>query len=391
MTQEKNRHSARLLKPLERSIASGHPWVYRDAMRPLQTEAGDIVSLYDRKRKFLARGLAEAGPIALRVLTTQNEPVDRDFFARRIDESLNLRDQLALGDTNAMRLIHGEGDRLPGLVCDQYGDAAVIKWDGQALLAWRSEILDALIPALTKRGLTTVIERSGRGAEKRAEVLLGSPPEGAVQIREWGMKLWVDILNGQKTGLFLDHRLSRKTLRDLSKDRRVLNLFSYSGAFSVAAGLGGAQQVVSVDSAPAAIELAEKNWRDNDLDPHKHQGLAQEVQPYLQNLQEQRFDLIISDPPSFAPNHRVKESALKAYYSLHRSAIKLLQPQGLLLAASCSSHVTRDDFVANLRDAMRGEKRSAQIIGHWGADMDHPVPMGFPEGEYLKVVLARVL
>lgn len=387
---EHPRHSSRLLKPLERAIASGHPWVYGDAMRPIQAEPGDIVSLYDRKRRFLARGLAESGPIALRLLTTTNEPLNAEFFALRIQESLALRDQLPLGDSNALRLIHGEGDRLPGLVCDQYAQAAVIKWDGQALLAWRDEILDALIPALKKRGLTTVIERSGRGADKRAEILMGDKPEGPVQITEWGMKLWVDLLNGQKTGMFLDHRRSRKTLRELSQDKRVLNLFSYSGGFSVSAGLGEAKQVVSVDSAGAAIELAERNWRDNGLDPSRHQGFAQEVQPYLQGLGAQQFDLIISDPPSFAPNHRVKEAALKAYYSLHRAAIHALEAQGLLLAASCSSHVNREDFVVNLRDALRGEKRTAQILGQWGADFDHPVPAGFPEGEYLKVVLLRV-
>lgn len=382
-------HSTRLLKPLERRISAGHPWVYRDAVRPFQAKTGDIVTLYDNKRRFLARGLADDGALAIRLLTTQNQPIDAAFLAQRIDQALALRALRDWGQTDALRLLHGEGDRLPGLVCDRYGHYAVIKWDGLALRAWREEILDHLGPALERLGIHTIIERSGRGVDKQVTALRGEMPTEPIAINEWGMKLWVDVGSGQKTGMFLDHRESRRRLRALAKDHRVLNLFSYSGGFSVAAGLGGAREVVSVDSAAAAIALAERNWRDNNLDPAQHLGLAQEVRPYLETLGPGAFDLIVSDPPSFAPKQSVKDKALSAYFQLHRAVLKVLAPGGLLLAASCSSHVTREDFDTNLRDAARAEKRHLQVLGRWGADVDHPVPLGFAEGEYLKVLLAR--
>jgi 23S rRNA (cytosine1962-C5)-methyltransferase len=212
-----------------------------------------------------------------------------------------------------------------------------------------------------------------------------------VTVLERGMKLVVSLWRGQKTGLFLDHRESRWRIRQLSNGCRVLNLYGYTGGFSVAAGLGGASEVVTVDSARPALELATKSWDANALEARRHRAVASDVAQFMSALpDDERFDIVIADPPSFAPRQRDVPGAIRAYRKLHQSCLEHVRNGGLYLAASCSSHITFDVFKASLRAAARAARRSAQIVESWGAPPDHPTLRAFPEGNYLKVCLLRV-
>jgi 23S rRNA (cytosine1962-C5)-methyltransferase len=382
---------AALRRPLERVVAHGHPWIYRDALEPFTARPGAVVTVLDRRGRFLARGLAEAGPIAVRVFTLRDEPLDRGLISRRVEEALELRDRIAPPGTDALRLVHGEGDRLPGIVCDRYGRVAVLRFDGEAAGAWQRELTEALEEPLRRRGVDTLLLRVGRGAHKRVEALRGTIPEMPLEVHEHGMILLADLLHGQKTGLFLDHRESRLAVRNLARGARVLNLYGYTGGFSSAAGLGGARHVVTVDSAAPALELAVEGWRRNGLDPAAHRAETADVEAYLAAPAAERFDLIVADPPSFAPSEESVARALKAYRRVHEGVLGRLEPGGLYLAASCSSHVDRAAFEETMREAAHARRRPLQVCGRWGAGADHPVPLGFPEGDYLKVVLARAL
>ncbi len=382
----------RLRKPLERVIRDGHPWVYRDAVEGAAA-AGDVVTLTDARGAFVARGLADEGPIAMRVFTLRDEAVDRALFSARIDRAAALRDRIVPRETDAYRLLHGEGDRTPGFVCDVYGPYAVLKTDGAGAQTHAEAFAEALRPALEARGVSTLLRRqTARGDAEKTLVAWGPSPVDAVTVREHGMALCVDLLRGQKTGMFLDQRESRARVRDLARGLRVINLYAYTGGFSIAAGLGGAVLVETVDIAPGAIALAEQGWRANGLDAAGHRTVVADVPAHLatRTRERARFDLVIADPPSFAPREDSVESALKSYRALHASAIGLVVPGGFYLAASCSSHVTRVAFMDTVIEGARRAKRALQVLDAWGAPADHPRLPAFPEGDYLKVLLLRV-
>jgi 23S rRNA (cytosine1962-C5)-methyltransferase len=391
--------SVRLSKALERAIGSGHPWIYSDALAGKLPAPGQVVTVLDRKGRFLARGLAERGPIGVRVFTTVDQPVDRRLIEARIEAALTLRQQLAPAETDGVRLIHGEGDRLPGVVVDRYAVFAVLKLDGDAILAWRDVIEASLRERLPKLGVRSLLRRSGRGEHKQVEAVFGELPKAPVEIREHGMRLLVDLLAGQKTGMFLDHRPNRLRTRELiaglvrtGAGPRVANLYGYTGGFSIAAGLGGAASVVTVDVAAPALELASAAWLRNDLDPARHHVAPVEVERWLADQRGRRgFDLIVADPPSFASKQASRDKALAAYTALHAAALPSVVDGGYYLAASCSSRVDRAAFEDTLLRAARSVGVELQVLERASAGIDHPVPLGFPEGEYLGVVLARVL
>lgn len=375
----------RLKKPLGRVVALGHPWIYRDALERFDATPGTVLTVRDAERRFVGRGIAESGPIGVRIWTTRDEPIGEAFVRRRIESAIELRERIAPPETDALRLIHGEGDRLGGVVCDRYGRYAVLAFDGEGALAWR----DALVSSLVARAdLAGLLVRTGRRNEKQIELAHGEVPDGSIPIHEHGMKLLVDLRRGQKTGLFLDHRESRRTVRTISRGLRVLNLYGYTGGFSIAAGLGGATSVDTVDIAAPALELATASWEANGL-PATHATFAEDVPAFLERSRSKRWDLIVADPPSFAPNRDSRAAALKSYRALHHACLKRLAPGGFYLAASCSSHVDRDAFEETIRDGAEKAGAVLQILGRWGAALDHPRLLAFPEGDYLKVVLAR--
>lgn len=381
--------TATLIKPLARVLASGHPWVYRDALRGFDATPGSVVTVRDADRRFVGRGIAERGPIAVRLWTTRDETIDEAFVRRRVRNAVALRRRITPPNTDAVRLLHGEGDRLGGAVCDRYGDVAVLALDGEGVLAWRETIAAALIE---EAKLEALMVRTGRRGEKQREVVHGSVPDEPIEVVEYGMRLLVDLWRGQKTGLFLDHRESRRIVRGLSEGMRVLNLYGYTGGFSIAAGLGGARRVDTVDVAEGALAFARKSWALNGLAPNLHETFAMDVPAFVEQARAQKrtWDLIVSDPPSFAPKKGAKDSALRSYRALHRSCLRLLSDGGFFVAASCSSHVSRDAFEQTVRDAAEKTGTVLQVLGRWGAAPDHPRVLAFPEGDYLKVLLCRV-
>ncbi|MBI4702045.1 MAG: class I SAM-dependent rRNA methyltransferase [Deltaproteobacteria bacterium] len=386
--------SAVLVRPLARALRRGHPWIWRDALRGLEAEPGTVVSVVDRQGRFVARGLAEVGPIGVRVLTMdRRESVDAALFARRLSAASSLRERVVPPQTSAYRLLHGEGDRVPGAQCDIYGPYAVLRLDGSAALAWRDIIAGALAPVLAPRGVQALLARSGRQEDKKIEALWGQPPPEAVVVEEHGMLLLADLCHGQKTGLFLDQRESRRRVRELARGRRVLDLFGYTGGFSVAAGLGGAALVDTVDVAAAALELGARSWARGGLPPERLHRHARDAFAFLEQAGAQgaRWDLVVADPPSFAPSEASVPAALRSYTRLHELCWRVLAPEGLYLAASCSSHVRRDAFVETLLAAAAATRRQVQLLDAWGAPADHPRLLGFPEGDYLKVLLLRAL
>jgi 23S rRNA (cytosine1962-C5)-methyltransferase len=381
--------TATLQKPLARVIAAGHPWVYRDALRGFDAEPGAVVTVRDRDRRFLGRGIAESGPIAVRLWTTRDEPLDEGFVRRRVREAVALRRRIAPPGTDALRLLHGEGDRLGGAVCDRYADYGVLALDGEGVLAWREIIARAL---LEEARLSALLVRTGRRGQKNVEVAHGEVPEEPVEVREHGMRLLVDLWRGQKTGLFLDHRESRRMVRAMAEGARVLNLYGYTGGFSIAAGLGGARRVDTVDVAEGALAFAEKGWILNGLPPGLHETFAEDVPAFVDaaRAHKRTWDLIVADPPSFAPKKGAKDAALRSYRAMHRGCLRMLSEGGLYLTASCSSHVDRDAFEQTVRDGAEKAGAVVQVLGRWGAAPDHPRLLAFPEGDYLKVLLCRV-
>ncbi len=374
----------RLQKPLEKAIRAGHPWIFRDALLPFDAPPGSVITVHDRADNFLCRGLAEEGPIGVRVFTITDIPLDAALIKIRIQKALVYRDKIRSAETTCLRLINGEGDRIPGLILDQYGPFAVLVLDGSSLDIWQETIYSVLRQELGSRWIKTLLLRTRYRHEKSIETLWGEKPDQELIVTENGMRLFADLLNGQKTGLFLDHRDSRLAVRQVSKNKRVLNLYGYTGGFSAAAGLGGAAEVTTVDIAPGAITLADKTWRENNLDPEKHHGIVSDVPEYINAIKPGSFDLVIADPPSFAPKKSATPNALKAYRLLHASIFRAIK-SGTYIAASCSSHVTKEMFEATLLDAAQFCHKTIRIKDIWGAGKDHPVLKNFPEGDYLKV------
>ncbi len=383
--------SVRTRRDLRAAVRAGHPWIWRDALFAHEHAPGTLVRVTDAEGRFVARGFVDGGAIGVRVLSARDEPWSDAMLASRLRDALSLRARVIPPETSAYRWVHGEGDRLPGIVVDRYDRFAVVQVDGEGALA----LVDATVRALAASApdLAGIVVREGRRDDKRVRVAYGAAPDALVEVREHGMRLAADLVHGQKTGLFLDHRESRRRVRALAHGARVLNLYGYTGGFSVAAGLGGAIAVDTVDVAPAALALAERAFRDNGLDAVAHRTHARDVPELLAEARARgdRWDIVIADPPSFAPSEAALQRAIKSYRALHRACLELVAPGGLYLAASCSSHVDRATFDRTLREAAEKVGRAVQVLERWGAPPDHPRLVAFPEGDYLKCVLARAL
>ncbi len=378
---------------LKDQIRLGHPWVYRDAVvrAPVGLPAGAWVRVQSGNQQ--AMGVwDDVGPIAVRLLSHTRIP-DPTWVKGRVSEAWERRAPLrdpARGVT-AYRWIYGESDGLPGLTVDLYRDEegergwAVVKSYSASLTRIQKWMVDAL-PAFT--ALTGVVARSGEGWT----TLAGAPPSDEIIIRENDLRFAVDILRGQKTGFFLDQRDNRAAIARWSRGRRVLNLFSYTGGFSVYAARAGAEQVVSVDSAPAAMSTAKHNFRLNGVDLAGHEFIVADAFDLLAKFHGdgRRFDLIIVDPPSFARSRGQLPQALKAYRRLNALAMRCLTPGGLLAASSCTAQVSPHAFRATLADAAADAKRRFILLHDAGQPLDHPVAAHFPEARYLKFMLGQV-
>ena len=397
----RSEHRLELQKDLARHLRAGHPWVFRKALAraPRGLPAGTIVDVVEGDR-FVARGYYDpTSAITVRVLTREEgEAVDADFWRRRVARALALRKELVRG-TTAYRLLHGESDGLPGVVADRYDRFAVIKLYSAGLTPWRDAIVEAL-----REGCGDLAGVYGRdeiprddddeGGSPEGKVLWGAEPPELIAIDEHGMKILVDVRRGQKTGLFLDQRENRRLVRDLARGRpEALNLFSYTGGFSVAAALGGSSHVVSSDLDKDALALARETFRQNGLDPADHafaQGDAFDLLA-LYKKQGRRFDLVVCDPPAFAKSQKAVEGALAGYASLNRAALQVLAPGGLLVTASCSARVSAEQFTEAVKEAAFKLRIELALVTETRQPPDHPVSLQFREGRYLKALVLRRL
>jgi 23S rRNA (cytosine1962-C5)-methyltransferase len=373
---------------------AGHPWIYSGAVgRGLDgAEPGEPVTVHAAGGGFVAAGYANPRtPIAVRLLTLEDEPLDAAFVGRRLDEALALRRATLPPGLTAYRVVNGEGDRLPGVVIDRYADFCVCQFltAGAARLA--SLVLDALEERLHPRG---IFERS-EGAVRREEglpdarrPLWGELPPGRIAIEEEGAVFLVDVAHGQKTGFFLDQRESRARVRRLARGRRVLDAFAYTGAFAVAAALGGAAEVLSVESSKPALALAEETRTANRLDPATWRFADADVFDFLRAVPD-RYDLIVLDPPPFVRRRRDLSAGLRGYKDVNLHAFRRLVPGGWLLTSSCSQHLSREGFREVVAAAAADAGRVPTVVAEAGHAPDHPVALAHPEGAYLKVLVVR--
>jgi 23S rRNA (cytosine1962-C5)-methyltransferase len=383
-----------LSRDLTRTIKRGHSWVYHNALRELpKVAAGTSAILIDnRGGKEIARGFYDPdGSIALRICSTRSDEHLNDQWAeRRMSRALNLRQLLFDEKTTGYRLFNGEGDGLPGLVCDIYSRSAVLKLDGIAAENfWEINGICEWLNANIGIG-SVFLKRKGR--QEEAEAIYGKIPAQPVPFLENGIKFTADLIMGQKTGFYFDQRDNRARMKNLAVGKKVLNTFGYTGGFSVYAGLGNAIHVATVDLAKPALAAAEKHWVLNNLDPDKHETIAADVFEFLDYSVKDNmlWDLVILDPPSFAPSESALPQALNAYQKMVFLAAKTTQANGLLAVSSCSSHVTQAQFIKSCEEGISKTRRRATIIGIHGLPADHPTPLVMSELRYLKFLLMQL-
>jgi 23S rRNA (cytosine1962-C5)-methyltransferase len=369
---------------LKASLANGHPWIYRDHLpRELDLEPGSWVRIVSDG--WAGIGICDPTSALCVRMYSRNAVPDAAWFSERVARARARRSPLLQdGLTTAYRLINGEGDGLPGIVVDVYGPIAVLRLDSTALTRLSPWIVDAVQRHVDVKG---VCQKATGGIE----VLAGRPPPERLIVSEHGLRFFADIASGQKTGLFLDHRENRHAIERWSLGASVLNLFSYTGGFSLYAARGGARRVVSVDRAGDAMARARDNVELNGLDPEIFEFVTADAMLHLEQLarEGQTFDIVISDPPSFARNRMQRQRAIRAYERLHGLALGVLAPGGLYAAASCTSQVDVEAFKGSVAKAAGRLERPLQIVMESGQAQDHPVMLGHPEGRYLKFVALR--
>lgn len=376
----------KLKKGREASILRQHPWIFSGAIlkQDKDIEPGEIVNIVDHSNKFIGRGHFESGSLAVKMLTLQDETIDFDWFLSRIRRAMDLRRLIGLPNksTNAFRLIHGEGDLLPGLIIDVYSDVAVVQPHSIGM----EQQLELIKKALENVGFKRIVWKPVD--QRPAAITLGNLDE-QITILEHGMVFNVDVMEGQKTGFFLDQRDNRQQLAHYSKNMNVLNVFSYTGGFSIAALMAGAKMVTSVDASSKALLLADNNAMLNGVG-ERHLSVKADAIKYLQSMQE-AYDIIVLDPPAFAKHKSARHNAVQAYKRINAAALEHLKPGGLLFTFSCSQVIDTALFQNTLASAAIEKGVSVQVLHHLHQPADHPVHLSHPEGHYLKGLVVRKL
>src|SRR6266487_3320055 len=380
----------------EKSLLRRHPWIFSGAIQHVDNELtlGATVDLLSFNQQFLARAsYSPNSQIRARVWTFEDEPIDKEFFRKRIRSAIATRSHLLLGEglgvrSNAYRLIYAESDSIPGLIVDRYGDVLVLQSLTAGSEFWKETFADLL---LEETGLSTIYERSDadvrelEGLEPKVGVLRGTIPPLPTTIHEHNLIFNVNFAGGHKTGFYLDQRRNRLRLRELAKDKDVLDCFCYTGGFTVNALAGKAKSVLSLDSSADALTLCKENVASNQLDETHHTILEGDVFHMLRKFRDEArsFDMIILDPPKFAPTAAQAEKAARGYKDINLFAFKLLRPGGMLVTFSCSGGVDAGLFQKIVAGAALDAGVDAQIIEHLAQAPDHPVALNFPEGMYL--------
>lgn len=381
----------------EESLLRFHPWVFSGAIADIKgaPDEGDVVDVYTNDGRWIAVGHIQVGSIAVRVLSFKQEKIDADFWFRRLKVAFDMRSSLGLTDRedhNIYRLVHGEGDNLPGLVIDIYGHTAVLQAHSVGMHCNRMDIAEALMRVMGDR-IKGIYYKSETTLPFKADIdrgngyIMGGPTDDTPL--EYGMKMPVDWISGQKTGLFIDQRENRALLERYSKGRSVLNMFCYTGGFSLAALRGGAKLVHSVDSSARAIELTAGGVEDNFPGDTRHAAFAEDAFKFLDRM-DPVYDLIILDPPAFAKHKDALKHALIGYRRLNQKAMEKIQPGGILFTFSCSQVVSKDQFRTAVFTAAAQAGRSVKILYQLHQPADHPINIFHPEGEYLKGLVLSV-
>ena len=381
----------------EDSLNRFHPWVFSGAIAtmPNDLEEGDIVDVVTNDGRHIGVGHYQIGSIMVRILDFGTTAINQEFFATRLAEALKLRKALRLNreDNNAYRLVHGEGDFLPGLIVDIYGNTAVVQAHSPGMHFARTEIANALV-ALDGIEIKNVYYKSETTLPYKAQLdpqndyLIGGF-ETNIAI-ENGLKFHVDWLKGQKTGFFVDQRDNRSLLEHFARGRRVLNMFCYTGGFSFYAMRGGAELVHSVDSSAKAIKLTDANVELNFTGDARHKSYAEDAFKFLDSMEKDSYDLIVLDPPAFAKHRSALKNALRGYQRLNAKAFEKISSGGILFTFSCSQAVNKDQFRLAVFSAAAQSRRKVRILHQLTQPADHPINIYHPEGEYLKGLILYV-
>ncbi len=380
----------------DQSLHRYHPWVFSGAIKKIYgTPAeGGAVNVYDNKDTFLATGYYQPGSIAVRIMDFEDVELDYNFYLHKISRAIEYRKQTGVFDipeTNVYRLIHGEGDGLPGLIVDYYDGVAVIQFHQSGIYNERESVVKALQECLGS-SLKAIYNKSEStlpfkgGAELKNDYLYQSAEPGIVS--EYSYKFKVDWVKGQKTGFFIDQRENRRLLADYSDGKDVLNMFGYTGGFSVYA-MKNARSVDTVDVSGRAIDLAKENVELNFPGDTRHSGICIDAFKYLEDIKD-KYDIIILDPPAFAKHNKVLHNALQGYKRLNLKAIENIRPGGIIFTFSCSQVVTRENFRKSVFVAAANTGRKVRILHHLSQPIDHPVNIYHPESEYLKGLVIHV-
>lgn len=381
----------------EESMKRFHPWVFSGAIQKMDNgiEEGDIVDVICHDGTFIGRGHYQIGSIAVRILTFEDRPIDQKFWHERLAIALQMRIAIGIADNpdnNTYRLVHGEGDNLPGLVIDCYGNTAVMQAHSVGMHVCREAIAKELVEVMGSR-IENVYYKSETTLPFKAELgqengFIYGGTDDTVAL-ENGLKFRVDYLKGQKTGFFVDQRENRSLLEKFAKGKKVLNMFCYTGGFSFYAMRGGATQVHSVDSSARAIELTTENVELNFPGDERHAAYCEDAFKYLDKAGS-NYDLIILDPPAFAKHRGALHNALKGYTRLNVEAFEKIKPGGIVFTFSCSQVVTKDNFRNAVFTAAAQARRKVRILHQLHQPADHPINIYHPEGEYLKGLVLYV-
>ena len=387
-----------LRKSKEESLKRFHPWVFSGAVHHIEGEPseGDIVEVLNHEGRFIALGHWQIGSIAVRVLTFKRQKIDAEFWKKRLSTALDVRKSIGVAGTaynNMYRLVHSEGDNLPGLIIDIYGQNAVMQAHSVGMHVCRMQIAEALkavmgddLKAVYYKSETTLPFKASLGQENG--FILGESDDNVAI--ENGLKFHIDWLKGQKTGFFVDQRENRALVERYAHGRKVLNMFCYTGGFSVYAMRGGAESVHSVDSSAKAVDLVNANIELNFPDDKRHKAFAEDAFRFLDEMKDGAYDLIILDPPAFAKHKDALKNALRGYTKLNAKAFEKIPSGGILFTFSCSQAVNKDQFRMAVFTAAAMAKRKVRILHQLHQPADHPINIYHPEGEYLKGLVLYV-
>jgi 23S rRNA (cytosine1962-C5)-methyltransferase len=390
-----------ILKPKrENSVKRHHPWIFSGAVKKVEgtPENGATVEIFSTDGQWLATGAySPQSQILVRTWSfLQGETIDSEFFHNRLKKALAFRQQLFHATpTNAYRLINAESDGLPGLIVDRYADYAVCQFLSAGAEFWKPTIIQFLMELLPLKGIYDRSDEDVRlkeGLQPQKGVLMGEMPPDLIEIQENSLRFWVDVKQGHKTGFYLDQRDNRAYLDHFATAKDVLNCFSYTGGFGIAALKGGVKSLINIDSSANALQLARQNIMLNGLDTNRSEQMTGDVFQILRRFRDEgrQFDLIILDPPKFAGSVNQVDKAARGYKDINWLAFRILRPEGILFTFSCSAHIKPPLFQKIVADAAVDAGRDARIIQFLSQAPDHPIALNFPEGHYLKGLLCQV-